>query len=400
MRARLARAPRRVRLLLFTTLASVGTFVLIVGFLSTVLLTESPIPFALMAAGAALLGAAVLVLTTEKVWGELASEAGLRATSATGPFQGGCAVGAIDGFPVDVGGDRRNETNGILFYVRFKAESLSVTGDELRERIATSPDMLAAMAKNSLSGAEKKALTVGADSVGVLWQYSLRTPSAERTARALRAIVATVKAAAQPVGADCEVCGDRAGDLYLVNGRDLRRLCVGDLRKMEAADDTLAEAYRALPSRPLTGLLFGTAAAIVAALIWAGVALVLHRIFVYVAFLIGTVIGFAIARGAAKIDLFSQIATVVLTFIAVILGQFVYVVVSVASAAGIPISVDLVRRVADRFVAVEFAGASGYTVLVFALLGALAMLWVFRPPRLRRQFVLVMPSELTPVAAP
>src|SRR5256885_16070866 len=60
------------------------------------------------------------------------------------------------------------------------------------------------------------------------------------------------------------------------------------------------------------------------------ISLVIHRVFAYVALAIGLGIGFAIFRGAGKIDLFGRAATVALTIAAVILGQFIFVLVTVA----------------------------------------------------------------------
>ena len=53
------------RLVLFTAVVSVGTAILIIGFLSTVFLSGSVIPTAMMVAGAALLGAGVVILFTD-----------------------------------------------------------------------------------------------------------------------------------------------------------------------------------------------------------------------------------------------------------------------------------------------------------------------------------------------
>jgi hypothetical protein len=327
---------------------------------------------------------------------ELAAQIGLNSLVATGPFRGGCAVGAIDGYPLVAGVGKRANANGVLVYVRWKKDSLTITPEQLKERLGTSPDILAAMEKKSLSSAQlKSVLTVEADGVALFWTYAMRPPSVERVGRVVRSLVQIASSSAQPVGDYCEACDARAGDLYLVNGIDLRRLCTSDRQRAEAADNALVEAYRALKSRPLVGLLFGTVAAIAAALVWAGIALAIHRVFAYVAVAIGLAIGFAIFRGAGKIDLFGRAATVVLTIAAVILGQFLFVLVTVANVSHLPVSFELASRVAERFVAIEFSGSSGYLVLAFALVGAGVVFWLFRSPVQNRRFVLVAsPSSL------
>jgi len=278
----------------------------------------------------------------------------------------------------------------VLVHVRWKKDSLTITPEQLKERIGTSPEILAAMEKKSLSSAQLKSLlTVAADGVSVFWVHGMRPLSVERVGRVVRSLVALSSSSAQPVGDYCEACDARAGDLYLVNGIDLRRLCTSDRQRAEAADNALVEAYRALKSRPLVGLLFGTIAALAAALVWAGIALAIHRVFAYVAVGIGLAVGFSIFRGAGKIDLFGRAATVVLTIAAVILGQFLFVIVTVANAAHLPVSFELASRVAERFVAIEFSGSSGYLVLAFALVGAGVVFWLFRSPVQSRRFVLV-----------
>jgi hypothetical protein len=321
---------------------------------------------------------------------ELARQIGLATLATMAPFRGGCAVGAIEGYPVVAGLAKRANANGVLVHVRWKKDSLTITPDALKERFGTSPEILGAMEKKSLSNAQLKSLlTVEADGASLFWTYAMRTPSVERVGQVVRSLVTLASSNAQPVGDYCEACDARAGDLYLVNGIDLRRLCASDRQRAEAADNDAIEAYRALKSRPLVGLLFGAVAAIAAALVWAGIALAIHRVFAYVAVAIGLGIGFAIFRGAGKIDLFGRAATVVLTIASVILGQFIYVLVTVANAAHVPLSLELASRVAERFVAIEFSGSSGYLVLAFALVGAGAVFWMFRSPVTGRQFVLV-----------
>src|SRR6266849_5590716 len=57
-----ASAGKAKRLVLFTAVVSVGTAILIVGFLSTVLLPGSVMPTAMMVSGAVLLGAGLVIL--------------------------------------------------------------------------------------------------------------------------------------------------------------------------------------------------------------------------------------------------------------------------------------------------------------------------------------------------
>ena len=112
---------------------------------------------------------------------KLAAHLGLTAVATTGPFRGGSAVGAIEGYPVVAGVGKKGSTNGVLVHVRWKKDSLTITPEQLKERFGTSPEVLAAMEKKSLSsGQVKSLLTVEPDGASLFWTYSMRQPSVER----------------------------------------------------------------------------------------------------------------------------------------------------------------------------------------------------------------------------
>jgi len=324
---------------------------------------------------------------------ELANRAGLSLVKAKGPFGGptgeGCAVGSIDGFPVVAGLTKVGNNKAVLLLVRMVGGSLTLSPEQLRARVEHDPQLLAAMDKKELSGAERKASTFAGDGVLLTWFYRFRAPGADKVADGLRALVAAVKTVARPPERDCEACGQRDGDLYLSNGNYVQRLCTADLQRAQAGDDARIAAYRALVSRPLVGLLFGSVIAVGAAALWAGIAIAIHRIFFLVAVLIGAAIGVAVKRGSGKIDRAGQVTTLILTFVAVILGQFAYVVVTASQALKIPITPQLAQVVAERFVSIEFGSSNGYFVLGAAIVGAVLTLGYFRAPVSKREFVRV-----------
>ncbi len=318
---------------------------------------------------------------------ELAQSANLILMEKDGPLRGACAVGSIEGTPVAAGWGQRDKQSTVIFLVRFKKGSLSVPPEVLKERLATAPEMLQAMDKKKLSGGETKALSVAADGVVLFWDFTFRAPKPDAVLRVLRAAVAIVRAVAAPVGEDCEICGStRVAELCSVNG-SLAAVCSGCRERAGDEDRRAIEAYEAKSSNPAMGTLFGAAAAVAAALLWGGVAYAANRIFLYGAIIIGAAIGFAVHKGMGKINLYGKVLSLVLTLAAVLAGDFFFILLSVGKELAEPLTLDLAGRVADHFVEIEFAEASGYISVLFGLVGAGIAFAIGKKPVSARLFV-------------
>jgi len=163
---------------------------------------------------------------------QLAGLLNLPVLPKSGPLLDASVTGPLDGYPIAVAWNQRQRQSTVTFLVRFKKGSLKVPPAELRERILSSPEILRAMDRTSISGSEKKALTVASDGILVYWDYAFRAPAPEAAASVLRILVTLIKDAATPVGSDCEVCGSAgAGELGMV-GRALTSICAGCRERM------------------------------------------------------------------------------------------------------------------------------------------------------------------------
>ncbi len=318
---------------------------------------------------------------------QLAQALHLPVLEKDGPLGGACVSGAIDGFPVAVAWSRRRKQTTVAFLLRYRKGSLSLPAATFAERVASAPDVLNAMARKKISGAEKKAMAAAEDGLVYYWDYSFRAPAPDAVAAVLRRLVALVKASAAPVGSDCEVCGSaRTGDLCSVSGA-LMSVCSGCRQRMEEEDRRAAEEYAMRPANPVLGTAAGIAAAVGGALLWGGVAYSMEKIFLWGGVLIGLGVAWAVNKGMGKVNLYGRGLTVALTIASVLGGDFFFVWLSAAKELQEPVSLDLAARLLPHFFAIEFSDSSGYLSVLFGVLGAVYILFVNRGPSLKRVLV-------------
>jgi hypothetical protein len=85
--------------------------------------------------------------------------------------------------------------------------------------------------------------------------------------------------------------------------------------------------------------------------------------------------------------MFGRGVTVTLTIVAVIAGDFLFIVLTAAKSLNRPIDAALFGDVARAFLGIEFSEGSGWLSLLFAILGAIYILYVNRPPVSKRKMV-------------
>ena len=315
-----------------------------------------------------------------------------------GPFGTACAAGSLAGFPVAVAWTKKEKASVVGIVVRFRGASLSSPIDSVRSLIESNAKILAAMGQKKLSSKERKDLAVLPDGIAFTWHYSMRAPKPEKVADVVRALVEIAAGAAKPVGTVCEKCDQQTGELYSIDGA-LLCVCAGCRERVGEEDRIKIAAYEALPSRPLAGLLAGAAVAAVMALAWGLIAYGINRIFLYGAFLIGGAIAWAVNRASGKVTILGRALTVALTLAAVMAGDFLFIVLNASNTLNRPVDATLLADVARAFFAVEFSEPSGWISLLFALIGAVYILYVNRPPVAKRKMVPVRPL-LTPSYKP
>ncbi len=328
----------------------------------------------------------------------LASLLPIETLEKHGPFGVPCAAGSLDGFPVAVAWTKKNKASVVGIVVRFRRESLSTSTDAVRGSIESSAKFLAALGLAQLSSKDSEDLAVFPDGIAFTWRYSFRSPKPEKVADAVRALVEVAMGSAKPVGTVCEKCDQQSGELYSIDG-ELLCICAGCRERLGEEDRIKIAAYEALGSRPLAGLLAGAAVAAVMALAWGLVAYGIQRIFLYGAFLIGGAIAWAVNRASGKVTNLGRAMTVAFTVAAVIAGDFLFIVMSAAQQLHRPIDGSLVAEVARAFLRIEYSEPSGWISLLFALIGAVYILYRNRPPVARRKMLPVRPP-LTPSYKP
>ena len=318
---------------------------------------------------------------------QLAELLSLAVVPSGRPLHGSCAAGLIEGYPVAIAWGKRMKQSCVVFLVRFRKGSLKVPAGVLRDQIAASSEVLRAMERKKLSGAEDKALVVGADAVLFFWDYSFRAPKPEAAAPLLRLLLALVKGQTEPVQNECEVCGGRnVGELHSVNNV-LISVCSGCRERMGEEDRRALDTYESLPANPVLGTAAGAAVAVVAALAWGGVAYGLQKIFLYAAFMIGFAIAFAVHKGMGKVNLYGKVIAIPLTVASVLAGDFFFMCLSAAKELNEPLGLDLAARALPHFLAFEFSDSSGYLSVLFGVLGAIGTLVMAKRPVQKRVFV-------------
>ncbi len=322
----------------------------------------------------------------------LAQSLKLNTLQKGGPFPSPTAIGTMEGFPVAAAWTKVGAQNAVAILVRFKAGSLRTDAASLTEQIASSPDLLAALSKPKLSGAERRSIKIDEDTLRMDLPWSFKAPAPETVAAALRALHGTLSKSASPVGTACESCNGSSGELYCVDGMP-RSICAGCRERDGAEGRRQAELYAAQSSNPLIGTVAGVAACLVMAILWGGVAYSVERIFLYGAILMGLAIAWSVNRGMGKVNLYGRVLAIALTLCSVLLGDYLFVLLSTAREWGESISLEMARLVAAEFPAMEFAGGStGWISLLFGAVGAGYVLWKNRPPALERQMVPVASS--------
>jgi hypothetical protein len=322
----------------------------------------------------------------------LAESLDLTIVQKGGPFGAPAAVGLMDGHPVAAAWTRIGGRNAVAFLVRFKKGSLRGGPVSLAAAVSGSNELPAALSRSKLSEAERKSIQVGEDSLRFDLHWSVRSPSPQTAAAVLRLLHAAVSKVADRVGAACESCRASSGELYCVDGVPTS-ICAACREREGEEGRRRAEAYAALPPNLLMGTLAGLGACLVMAGLWGGVAYLLERIFLSSAILIGFVVAWSVNKGMGKVNIYGRALAIGLTFASVLLGDYLFILLSAAREWGESVTLELAGAVAARFASIELsAGSSGWVSVFFGVIGAGLVLWYNRPPAHSRQMVPVTPA--------
>lgn len=123
-----------------------------------------------------------------------------------------------------------------------------------------------------------------------------------------------------PYDDSCTQCGNTGVDTALINGIPAL-LCPACLDKIKQEAGGARSAFEAYNPNYGKGLTYALPAVVVSALIWAIIAYFLEVIFLFAGFLIGLFVSYALVYGTEKINGSVIGLAVVLTILAVLLGE-------------------------------------------------------------------------------
>ncbi|WP_243287940.1 hypothetical protein [Geothrix terrae] len=305
---------------------------------------------------------------------------------AKGPWQNPAAVGSMQGYPVAAAWSRNQNHSQVSFLVRFAKGSWSAGPDGLAAFAAGSEDLRQATGKKAVPKALLKSLTLMEDGIVCHWPFSLFAPKPEAVAGVLKVLVGFAAKAAKPVAEQCESCGRETREgLWTADGVPVR-ICTPCRASQDEQARRAKEAYDGLVSNPMAGLLYGAVTGAVLAVLWGGLAYLIHRIFLWGAIGIGVALAWAINRGMEKVNHVGRALTVLLTVVTVLAGDYLFILFSAAREVEGGLSLRLALLAAQHFFEADFQEGSGYVSLLFALIGAGYILYVNRPPRFQVKY--------------
>lgn len=305
---------------------------------------------------------------------------------AKGPWQKPAVAGSMQGFPVAAAWSWTGQQNQVSLLVRFAKGSWTAGPEGLTSLAAGSEDLRQATGKKAVPKALLKSLQLMEDGLVCHWPFSLFGPKPEVVAAVLKVLVGFAAKAAKPVAEQCEGCGRESREgLWMADGVPVR-ICAPCRASQDEQARRAQEAYDGLVSNPLAGILYGVVAAVVLAALWGGVAYLINRIFLWGAIGIGVALAWAINRGMEKVNHFGRALTVLLTLATVLAGDYLFILFSAAREVDGGLSLGLASVVARQFYEVDFKEGSGGVSLLFALVGAVYVLYVNRPPSFRVKY--------------
>jgi len=282
----------------------------------------------------------------------------------------GALIGIRDGYIVAAGlGKAEGGHAGVKMLLRY-----AKTQDPARIKQSLDP------AKGKF-----KQVTTDATTANFVRAYSFGKPDAARVVEPLPGLLAALKTCAVPIGGKCEECGRDEPQVVLLNDVP-SRYCPSCQVQLKQKLDAAAIEYENLETNLPLGLLYGVAAALLGSIAWGGVAFLLHRIFLWGAILIGLLVAKALVTGIGKVTWTARIMIGVLTAASVAFGDAIYYALSVMSQNHIAFKQAL-RVVLANFWKIETDSDGGVLSIVFALIGAVWVMYSTRKPAFQARFV-------------
>lgn len=229
------------------------------------------------------------------------------------PVQGApAALGERDGYLVTVSTGASGGAEAVLEIIRYGDPGRDPA---VRDALGRSPELA------RLGIRPKRIQVAGGVLVHRRTRRMFRSLKGEAIAADVEALLRAVKQVAPAPPPRCRSCGSEGGHApILVNGV-ADRLCPACVERMQQEAKRASQAYDELPLRTGSMVLAALALAIVAAGVWAAIAITTNRMFWVVAIGAGALIGWGTTKAAGRGGRAVQVVAVAFTLGAVLLGQ-------------------------------------------------------------------------------
>jgi len=163
------------------------------------------------------------------------------------------------------------------------------------------------------------------------------------------------------------------------------RYCPSCQVQLKQKLDAAAIEYENLETNLPLGLLYGAGAALLGSIAWGGVAYLLRRIFLWGAILVGLFVSKAVVTGIGKVTWTARGLIGVLTAASVAFGDAIFYALTVMSQDHVPFMAAL-KAVLANFWKIETDSDGGVLSIVFALIGAVWVMYSTRKPAFKARF--------------
>jgi len=157
----------------------------------------------------------------------------------------------------------------------------------------------------------------------LLWRrtFAFRTPKAAEIQTWVDTLVSAVAKATPGFNGRCESCATGSARQYVVIDGLPSMICSTCLERLKADGEMADRAYEMKEARHLPGATFALLAAVVGAVLWAGIAAITQRIFAMAAIGIGALVAWAYRAGAERVDVAGRVIAAILTVASVVMGE-------------------------------------------------------------------------------
>jgi uncharacterized protein YbaA (DUF1428 family) len=255
----------------------------------------------------------------------------------------------------------------------------------------------------------RKTIKVQNDQVVFSWPYALKKPSSESIVALLDSVIVVVQQFVPAHDGKCDDCRSATvSSVTLVNSIPGFH-CTGCQARLSEAKEREAAEYASRSVQYPQGILFGTAAALVFAMLWALLLNLIEfgsntwypKLHIAVSVIASMFVGWAFFKGAGKVNLPGQLLAIVLTLVGKFGGDAFFYARVLADQWHLPLSSHVVAYAITHFWALKLTFYGGWSiVLLLSDLGfAAAIPWMpwGKIPKYQPTFVAVQGDKLVPL---